>query len=237
VFDRTVESPLYFAKSHGVEAPATPPILDIVLEEGDVLYVPKGFWHYAVSTEEPSLHLTLAMFVRTGIDFLNWLVGELREDVRFRREFPLIGPQTLREHAGHPYDARVGSIMDDLMSLAADPSMGARFEAYMAAHLTHRRRFRFPADFMPEEKVACCSVFERPGIKPLVRTTNQVEICFHGKTIALEARFAPLVETLFASARGRLKVSEIAVPTGCTREEVAEVMSEFGKQGLLEPVG
>ncbi|KEP61550.1 UNVERIFIED_CONTAM: histone lysine demethylase JmjC NO66 [Hammondia hammondi] len=37
------------------------PLLEFVLKEGDILYIPRGFPHAAVTTEEPSLHITLTV--------------------------------------------------------------------------------------------------------------------------------------------------------------------------------
>lgn len=58
--------------------PSKPKIEDTPLWEGIVspggfLYVPSGFWHDAVTHEEPSLHITLSAYRRTSQDFLNWI--------------------------------------------------------------------------------------------------------------------------------------------------------------------
>lgn len=234
VFDRTVESPLYFAKSHGVEPPATPPVMETVLEEGDVLYVPKGFWHYAVSTEEPSLHLTLAVFVRTGIDFLNWLVGELREDVRFRRELPLTRATGRDSDAPHPYATPVADIVRNLHEVLAKSGLATRFEAYMAAHLLHRRWFRFPTDFMEPDALAAATVFARVGVTPLVRVGDKVTIAFHGKVLELDRRFAPAVEAIFAEPHGVVDLVELQKATGCSQDEIFRIATSFCREGLLD---
>ncbi len=61
----------------GLDAMAPPPTgepdLDLVLEAGDVLHVPRGWWHRVVPLDEPSLHLTFNVFRRTGVDFFDWI--------------------------------------------------------------------------------------------------------------------------------------------------------------------
>ncbi|MGX7829804.1 JmjC domain-containing protein [Actinokineospora sp. 24-640] len=49
-------------------------ILDITLDEGDCLYLPRGFHHIAEATEEPSLHLTIGMIPVTWAGVLHRLL-------------------------------------------------------------------------------------------------------------------------------------------------------------------
>lgn len=66
------------------------PILEVVLEPGDVLYIPRGFVHEAAAGERPSLHITLDVLVRTWHDFLSdALSGITERDPRFRRSLPV----------------------------------------------------------------------------------------------------------------------------------------------------
>jgi hypothetical protein len=61
------------------------PIMSIDLEEGDVLYIPRGFPHAATTASSSSLHLTLG--VRT-ILWADAVAEMLRSDVAFRRSVP-----------------------------------------------------------------------------------------------------------------------------------------------------
>ncbi|HTN82535.1 MAG TPA: cupin domain-containing protein [Sorangium sp.] len=68
------------------------------LSKGDFLHVPRGVWHAAQTSGGPSLHLTVRVACRTGIDFLRWALAELaREEPSLRENLPL----TLQ--AGAPY--------------------------------------------------------------------------------------------------------------------------------------
>ncbi|MFJ9690876.1 JmjC domain-containing protein [Kitasatospora sp. NPDC101183] len=42
-------------------AEVAPPVLDVVLKEGECLYIPHGFVHVGDTTDEPSLHLTIGL--------------------------------------------------------------------------------------------------------------------------------------------------------------------------------
>jgi ribosomal protein L16 Arg81 hydroxylase len=89
VFENTIKYPLKEQKSSSFPPPETEAYLNCTLHPGDVLYIPRGHWHYAVAAEEPSLHLTLGIHCKTGIDFLEWLVSELREESAWRQSLPL----------------------------------------------------------------------------------------------------------------------------------------------------
>ena len=70
-----------------------------VLEEGDLLYLPRGWWHEAAALDGPSLHLTFGVYRRTGLDLLDALRGELRESEVFREDLPRFASET--ERAAH----------------------------------------------------------------------------------------------------------------------------------------
>ncbi|MER7908957.1 cupin domain-containing protein [Streptomyces sp. NPDC096068] len=60
--------------------PPTEVIDDLVLSPGDVLFLPRGFWHDPVTEEGPSLHITGSIPCTTGMDLARWLLDQLRED-------------------------------------------------------------------------------------------------------------------------------------------------------------
>ena len=93
VFPHTFKYPLTEQKSSSLKPPEGEPYLTCTLKRGDVLYIPRGHWHYAIALDEPSLHLTLGVHCRTGIDFLEWVVNQLRQQEDWRKSQP-IGVET-----------------------------------------------------------------------------------------------------------------------------------------------
>ncbi|PRW61806.1 JmjC domain-containing protein [Actinopolyspora mortivallis] len=74
------------------------------LRPGDVLHIPRGYWHRASRADEGaghSLHATFGLQQRTGIDLLSWLVDQkARQHEVFRHDLPLAdGPAPERSHA------------------------------------------------------------------------------------------------------------------------------------------
>ena len=68
--------------------PTGPPLWEQILEAGDLLYIPRGFWHVAYPLNEPTLHLTVGVHNRTGLDLLQWLVKRMRSHEIFRMDLP-----------------------------------------------------------------------------------------------------------------------------------------------------
>src|SRR5262249_39408699 len=65
------------------------PIASVVLEPGDVLYVPRGFGHEASTEDAASLHLTVALhaftlfdLIQESLNVLGWDLPRLRQSIR-----------------------------------------------------------------------------------------------------------------------------------------------------------
>ncbi len=72
------------------------PIIDVILEQGDMLYFPRGYIHQAVACNDThSLHITVSCYQKnTWGDFLLKLLPgaveiAMQEDVEFRRGLPI----------------------------------------------------------------------------------------------------------------------------------------------------
>jgi ribosomal protein L16 Arg81 hydroxylase len=66
------------------------PIADFVLRAGDVLYLPRGHVHDAVTSDSVSLHITLGINTHTWADlFMEAIHALFQRDVRFRRALPI----------------------------------------------------------------------------------------------------------------------------------------------------
>ncbi|MHB2034764.1 MAG: JmjC domain-containing protein, partial [Gemmatimonadaceae bacterium] len=75
IFGHTLPAPLKDSASPEPPRP-TMPRWTGTLTPGDVVYMPRGCWHLAVSVDEPSLHLTIGVARRTVLDYLRWLVPQ-----------------------------------------------------------------------------------------------------------------------------------------------------------------
>ena len=66
------------------------PTLEVLLQPGDLLYIPRGHVHEAFTSDTSSLHLTVAVRVYRWVDLLQRaLVRAAASDVRFRQSLPV----------------------------------------------------------------------------------------------------------------------------------------------------
>jgi ribosomal protein L16 Arg81 hydroxylase len=90
VFQPTFDHPLAEDRTK-VPQPTGAPVWDGVLEQGDMLYLPRGWWHKVLPLNEPSLHLTVTMVPPTAADFLGWLAQRMKDFPEGRANAPLAG--------------------------------------------------------------------------------------------------------------------------------------------------
>jgi ribosomal protein L16 Arg81 hydroxylase len=88
VYEPTVLHPLPGESSAKAAKPTRPPAWEGTLEDGDMLYMPRGWWHVAFAIDEPSLHLTAGFAHPTGADVLSWLGKEMRQYLETRMDVP-----------------------------------------------------------------------------------------------------------------------------------------------------
>ena len=69
--------------------PAVPPAWEGILGDGDVLYIPRGWWHEAFPLDEPSLHVTISLTPPTSFDYLGWALSRLRRHAELRASLPI----------------------------------------------------------------------------------------------------------------------------------------------------
>ncbi|MEU6755306.1 cupin domain-containing protein [Streptomyces sp. NPDC046685] len=120
LYGSTREAPTF----RDVESPERPegdPVADIILVPGDVLYLPRGWWH-AVTADQgtESLHLTFGLVPHTGADLMLWVVDQLRSSLALRRDIPRFA--SLSEHSGFITALR-GEVLNEL----ADPRFVERW--------------------------------------------------------------------------------------------------------------
>ena len=65
------------------------PLLNVELEAGDCLYLPRGYVHAALTTDEHSVHLTVGVLSTTWYDVLGDAVTLAAQDLAFRDALPV----------------------------------------------------------------------------------------------------------------------------------------------------
>ncbi len=202
-----------------------------VLEPGDVLYLPRGYWHAAVGLGEPSLHLTIGLTRRGGSEFLHWLADHLLSEEAMRRDLP--------------FEADDGAVADRLGSLLRrlgdlDPAMLARdYRRAVEASLAFRPQLSLPnlggdgTAFSPEDRLR---LTEGPAHLEPADHPGAVVLSWRGVQFTIDDRLAPALRALTEGAS--LSARELSDAADTT--EAAGLLGELVARGVLiheSPVG
>lgn len=82
VYKPTFENPIHTQQSKDLvqekDVPSGIPDIDVILEPGDVFYLPRGWWHNPSPLGEESLHLAIGTFPALVINYVSYLMSHLQ---------------------------------------------------------------------------------------------------------------------------------------------------------------
>jgi ribosomal protein L16 Arg81 hydroxylase len=221
--------PLYKDKGCGFAAPDTI-LWEGILEQGDLLYIPRGWWHVATAMREPTLHLTFGINNPTGIDLLNW-VGEALIDCEiFRKDIPRFGCTEEQETFLNEFR--------DILLKKFDKQLLETFTKHHEVIARQRPSLSLPysatAEIVPDDnslRVRC--ILPRKIQFESVDAGALIEIRAIGKTWKFAAAAAPLLRTLL---NGKIiSLDELKKQHGKTfsPEDLIDLVRELVKEGAL----
>jgi ribosomal protein L16 Arg81 hydroxylase len=236
VFAPTTEFPVDGWREEDAPDETTTPYIDISLCKGDVLYIPRGHWHYAAAESSPSLHITVGVTCRKGDSFMEWLAGELRTHPVLRRNLPLLGGPAPDGALPAPAGVRdwAGAVRQVLIEKLDEPDLFERFVTDIFAGTTPQPTVQMPlegaAGPLPLDEV----VFQRPAGQRHVFTDlgDSVAVKVAGMEIELEGANRDLLARILGSSS--FTADDLARVPGATREEIAELLETLVRSGLLE---
>ena len=151
--------------------PTEQPVWDGVLEDGDLIYFPRGWWHTANSLNEPSLHLTFGFTPSTGVDLLKWFIGKLDRHAEVRRDLP--------RHSDYQAQRQYVSVLRKLLIDGWDDDVFANFLRDWDARRHVRPRIQLP--FAPCQQNAPLTMETRDSFGsstlPIVRIRDRQQDC------------------------------------------------------------
>jgi ribosomal protein L16 Arg81 hydroxylase len=83
--------------SETAQPPTAPPIWEGIVNDGDLLYIPRGFWHVAFPLDEPSLHVSWGAQPATAVEFLTWWMRTLRRHPEARANLTQLDDPATRQ--------------------------------------------------------------------------------------------------------------------------------------------
>jgi ribosomal protein L16 Arg81 hydroxylase len=111
------------------------PLLDIAVAPGDVVYIPRGQFHNAVTTRGRSLHVTFGIRQLAGFDVIKLLATTALGEPLFREYLPAAAA----DPDGARAEALLQEILERLRDLTRSPELADALRA-ARAHLVRRGR-------------------------------------------------------------------------------------------------
>jgi ribosomal protein L16 Arg81 hydroxylase len=237
VFQPTIDFPVEPWKQEDVPDESATPYVDVVLAKGDVLYVPRGHWHYAIAQDSASLHITVGVTCRKSETFLDWLATELRAHPAWRRNVPAMGgpradgilPDATEFHAWF------NELRTTLRATLDDPSTGDRFALDMFAAASPIVTAEMPFDGSAEPLPLDDLVFRRPQGQRHVITDHgegRVTVKVASTEMELEGISRDLLARVFSPEPFTLD-DLTPIRSGISSGDVAELLETLIRSGLL----
>jgi len=117
-----------------------PVMMEVTMEPGDLLYIPRGQLHDALAASDGTIHMTLATTLPIGLDIVTMLFEAAVGDPLFRQNLPPLG-QT--DEFG-PLAAHVAQLAERLGEIARRPESIRHFAAFQRGYRYPRGQFRLP---------------------------------------------------------------------------------------------
>jgi hypothetical protein len=95
--------------------PEGPPVWDGIMNDGDMLYLPRGWWHVAFPLDEPSLHISFGNEPPNGAGFLRWWMRRLRRHPEVRQSLMMGDPAYRKAHMAKMTEFIQASAQGDLL--------------------------------------------------------------------------------------------------------------------------
>lgn len=219
IYGPTRTAPMY-KDTEEPEPPPEKPLAEVVMRPGDLLYLPRGWWHSVSASEgEHSLHLTFGIQTTTGAQLLSWLAEDLRGQDVLRLDLPVHAPP--EEQADY-----LERLKKEVVGALGDPGVIGRYMSMRDAEDVTRMRPSLPyisgVPPLPELRVRLTTARAH-----CTDTDDGVTFraCDNEWDMAAEA--APLLRRLISAVPEAVTLGELAAVAGVTVDDVAQVVTEL----------
>lgn len=225
--------------SNDGETPPPHMVWEGMMEEGDLLYLPKGWWHEARAEGGGTLHLTCGIQNRTGLDLLMWMQQRLQCDEFYRADLPRFASRD--NQLKH-----IEKLRDEINALF-DPEILSRFFRDQDARAISRPHLSLPwgvmAEQLPEDDdILVKFTVGRPTQIAVTGNGDTCELLANGKRWVFPRHFEPILRALISHRLCRLAEIYKYVSLSVTVDTARKALSDLVFHGLVtilsrRPVG
>lgn len=210
-----------------IATPPSEPLWEGLLDDGDLLYIPRGWWHVAVPLDEPTLHLTIGFSNPTGIELLKWFVDSLSDCEELRQDLPIFAEESQQCE----YVSKIRARMDARMH----SGIFREYLAFRDARARPRPHPALPWTAQPSGLPADGSEWKirwiapRPAAMGIGPGSQTIALSCNGRSLHFAGAARPLLETLMT--RRPLSLAELCaaapdVPRDSIECSIREMMDE-----------
>jgi hypothetical protein len=169
VYEPVLKLPLKNQRYRSALGAPGEPVIDVTLQAGDTMYLPRGWLHQALTSDSDSLHITVGVNVRRWVDEARAAVDDYEDELAFRQTIdaeeppvlPALAAEDVRERARDRFVFGRRPILDGQLSelqalgeLDGETELERRDTVIADLHDTtlvfEGQRLRFPARLAAE---------------------------------------------------------------------------------------
>lgn len=201
-----------------------------ILNDGDLLYIPRGIPHVAVPCNEPTLHLTIGLHSMTGLDLVRWAVEQIKNDQLLARAIPRF--QSLDNRKAYVEDLKAA-----LISACNAPHLMERYFQDLNLYARPRPVFALPwsatPDILPPSDASTIVLCLPRKLQLRNGGEGELMLDFDRKTLSFEGATIKLFEYLENHDSVTLKDFYEAHERDFDRKELVEFIADLAKEGVI----
>lgn len=212
---------------------------DLTVEAGDLLYVPRGVPHEAVTTEESSLHLTIGIYPTQWMDVLTKAIQQLAPtNIDLRKALPMGYLQELTENPEslHDMERQFKQLLKDSIDKAdIRTTLGLIAEEFRMSQRTVADGHFASLDQVEDISIDTILTL-RSGMNRVAAQNNNgaARIIYPGNVIKGPAQIYPCFEFV-ANQKTEFKVSGIPLVNEANKIKIAQRLVRGGLLKIVAP--
>jgi ribosomal protein L16 Arg81 hydroxylase len=201
------------------ECPAEP-LLDCILETGDMLYLPRGWWHRAIPLDSASFHVSVGTYAPTLYDYLMWACS---------RHLPQ--QEAARKALSRIADSHeIAAVLRELFRTTLDPQAIAQFARDMQAR--ERTQTEFNLELFLDRSGSELPDHAMLSINGNCYQVGSNEILVNGNRWQISPTQEAALEVLNQHAQLSLRQLSEALPE-CACAALASAITELARREVL----
>jgi hypothetical protein len=218
-----------------ISRPLSGPVWEGVLDAGDLLYIPRGWWYAGAPCGEATIHFSVAFSTLTGVGILQWLTELLEAKEYMRRDIPRYANDATRTEYLKVFREVIIQELDN-------PDLLSRFFARIDDQAQARPSFALPSTAMARispESDAHIELLAPRGLNArLVAGEDAIEISAEGAAVLrFHSDVGPLLNYLNQNSEVSVSAFVSTFSDFFESDQLMEVLTALAENGLISVKG